>query len=72
MAVRCPSSIEWFGGVPQRIVLDNLKAAIIKAYSIEHDVEVVRAYAECAEHYGFLIDPCLPRRPQHKGKVEKG
>ena len=27
---------------------------------------------ECAEHYGFLIDPCRPRTPEHKGKVESG
>src|SRR4030095_181634 len=65
-------AFEFFGGVPQRVVLDNLKAAIIKAYTRDHDPEVVRAYAECAEHYGFLIDPCLPEKPQHKGKVERG
>lgn len=65
-------AFEFFGGVPQRIVLDNLKAAILKAYTLDHDPEVVRAYAECAEHYGFLIDPCLPEKPQHKGKVERG
>ncbi len=49
-----------------------MKAAILKAYALEHDPEVVRAYAECADHYGFLIDPCLPKKPQHKGKVERG
>lgn len=65
-------AFEFFGAVPKRIVLDNLKAAIIQAYTLDHDVEVVRAYAECAEHYGFLIDPCLPEKPQHKGKVERG
>jgi transposase len=65
-------AFEFFGGVPKRVVLDNLKAAIIKAYTLDHDPEVVRAYAECAEHYGFLIDPCLPAKPQHKGKVERG
>ena len=65
-------AFEFFGGVPQRIVLDNLKAAIIQAYTTEHDPEVQQAYRECAEHYGFLIDPCLPRKPQHKGKVERG
>lgn len=31
-----------------------------------------RAYRECAEHYGFLIDPTRPRTPEHKGKVEQG
>ena len=65
-------AFEFFGGVPQRVVIDNLKAAIVLAYTREHDPEVTRAYAECAEHYGFLIDPCLPRHPEHKGKVEKG
>jgi transposase len=65
-------AFEFFGGVPKRVVLDNLKAAIIRAYTQDKEVEVTRAYAECAEHYGFLIDPCLPERPQHKGKVERG
>jgi transposase len=65
-------AFEFFKGVPQRIVLDNLKAAIMRAYSRDHEVEVQRAYADCAEHYGFLIDPCLPYHPQHKGKVERG
>lgn len=65
-------AFEFFGGVPKRIVLDNLKAAIIKAYTQDHDAEVTRAYAECAEHYDFLIDPCLPKQPRHKGKVERG
>ncbi len=59
---------EFFGGAPQRVVLDNLKAAIIKAYTVDDDPEVQQSYRECAEHYGFLIDPCLPRKPQHKGK----
>lgn len=65
-------AFEFFEGAPKRIVLDNLKAAILKAYVHDRDPEVTRAYAECAEHYGFLIDPCLPRRPEHKGKVERG
>ena len=25
-----------------------------------------------ARHYGFLLHPCRPRTPQHKGKVENG
>lgn len=65
-------AFEFFGGVPQRVVLDNLKAAIIHAYTRDEDVEVQQSYRECAEHYNFLIDACLPRKPQHKGKVERG
>jgi transposase len=63
-------AFEWFGGVPRRVVVDNLKAAIVKA--VLYDPVVQRAYRECAEHYGFLISPCRPRTPQHKGKVEQG
>ena len=63
-------AFEYFGGVPKRIKLDNLKAAITKA--CVDDPQVQQAYRECAEHYGFLIDPCRPRTPEHKGKVESG
>ena len=64
------NALAYFGGVPRRIVLDNLKAAIIRA-SVE-DPEVQRSYRDLAEHYGFLIAPCRPRTPEHKGKVESG
>jgi hypothetical protein len=59
-----------FGGVPTRIVPDNLKAAIVRASFTEPVAQ--RAYRECAEHYGFLIDPNPPRSPHLKGKVEQG
>lgn len=60
----------FFEGVPERIVLDNLKAGIVKA--CWDDPQVQSTYRECAEHYGFLIAPCRPRTPEHKGKVEQG
>lgn len=63
-------AFEFFGGVPERVVIDNLKAAISKA--CWEDPEVQHTYQECAEHYGFLISPCRPATPQHKGKVEQG
>lgn len=63
-------AFEYFGGIPRRLVIDNLKAAIVRATF--HDPVVQRAYRECAEHYGFLIAPCRPATPQHKGKVEQG
>lgn len=59
-----------FGAVPRRIVLDNLKAGIVKAS--QEDPVVQRSYRELAEHYGFLVAPCRPRTPEHKGKVESG
>jgi Integrase core domain len=63
-------AFEWFNGVPERVIIDNAKCAIIKA--CRFDPLVQRAYAECAEGYGFKIDACPPRDPQKKGIVESG
>lgn len=63
-------AFEALGGVPERIVLDNLKSAIANACI--HEPTAQRAYRECAQHYGFLIDPNPPRTPRLKGKVEQG
>jgi transposase len=63
-------AFEWFGGVPGRLIIDNPKCAITRACI--HEPAVQRAYAECAEGYGFKIDPCPPRDPQKKGIVESG
>ena len=53
-----------------RRAMDNLKAAIVKA--CWNDQQVQRAYRECGLYYDFLITPCRPATPQHKGKVESG
>jgi len=63
-------AFEWFGGVPQKVIIDNAKCAVTRACS--RDPEVQRAYAACAEGYGFRIDACPPRQPQKKGRVESG
>ena len=64
------NAFESFGGVPATVVLDNLKAGIVRACA--NDPMAQRSYRECAEHYNFTISPCLPRMPRHKGKVERG
>ena len=63
-------AFEFFGGVPERVVIDNLKAGITRACI--NDPQVQQSYRECAEHYGFLVSPNRPSTPRHKGKVEKG
>ena len=63
-------AFEWFDGVPERVIIDNAKCAIVKA--CRHDPLVQRAYGECAEGYGFKIDACPPHDPQKKGIVEAG
>jgi transposase len=61
----------FFGGVPERMVPDNLKAAVVRG-SFGDDPLAQRAYRELAEHYGFRIDPTPPHQPHLKGKVEQG
>ena len=63
-------AFSFFDGVPAEIVVDNLKSAIVLAAL--YDPQVQRGYRECALHYGFLISPCRPNTPEHKGKVEAG
>ena len=60
--------LAYFGGVPQRLVIDNLKAGVIKPDL--YDPIINRAYQEMAEHYNTFIDPCRPYSPKDKGKVE--
>lgn len=61
-------AFEFFGGVPEKVVPDNLKAAVIKAAFFEPEIN--RVFRKLAEHYGFMISPCLPQMPKHKGGVE--
>lgn len=69
--LRCHrNTFEYFGGVPERVRIDNLKAGIAKRCWDEPEGQ--HAYRECALHYGFLIDPHRPGKPEHKGKVEQG
>lgn len=63
-------AFQFFGGVPKRVIPDNLKSAVIKA--LVHDPILGEAYRKLALHYGFLISPTIPHTPEHKGKVESG
>lgn len=60
---------EYFEGVTQRLVIDNLKNGVIKADL--YDPRLNRTYQEMAEHYHYFIDPCRVRHPKDKGKVER-
>jgi transposase len=59
-----------FGGVPRRVVLDNLKAAVKQADWF--DPELNPKVQEFARHYGTIFWPTKPYTPRHKGKVERG
>jgi transposase len=59
-----------FGGVPRRLVLDNLKAAVAQADW--YDPEVHPKLQSFASHYGTAFLPTKPYTPRHKGKIERG
>jgi transposase len=69
--IRClENAFQHFGGVPRTIVIDNLKAAVIKADWFEPELNPkLQAFAE---HCGTVILPTRPYTPRHKGKVERG
>jgi len=58
-----------FGGVPAIIKLDNLKSGVLKASLYEPILNV--HYKSFSEHWGFIANPCPPRKPEHKGRVER-
>jgi transposase len=58
------AAAEFFGGLPHRLVLDNLKDGVIKADL--YDPLINRAYAEFAHHHGVLLDPARAGKPKDK------
>lgn len=66
-------AFEHFGGVPQTVVPDNLKSAVIRAaFDVRQEPTLNQSYRELGRHFGFTIDPTPPYSPQKKGKVENG
>lgn len=56
------------GGIPAVLRIDNLKTGIAKGAGPSGEIN--DAYRRYANSVGFHVDACLPRCPQHKGKVE--
>ena len=59
---------EYFGGVPEVIVPDQLRSAVKGPDRYEPDINAT--YLEMAQHYGVVVMPARPRRPKDKAKVE--
>ena len=49
------AAFAYFGGVPHRVVPDNLSAGIVRAD--RYDPRLNRAYGELTRYYGCLVDP---------------
>lgn len=61
---------EFFGGVPEVVVPDQLRSAVSGPDRYEPDINAT--YLEMAQHYGVTVIPARPRRPRDKAKVEGG
>jgi transposase len=65
------NALEFFGGVPEAVMVDNCKTAVIVPGTHGQAPEFNAAYAELAHHYNFTIKACTPHRPNEKGRVER-
>jgi transposase len=60
-----------FGAVPKKIMVDNLKSAVLKRVLGQQPL-LNPVYLDFSNHYGFTIAPCGVRKPHEKGRVENG
>ncbi|MGO9095734.1 MAG: IS21 family transposase [Bryobacteraceae bacterium] len=63
-------AFEFFDGVTEIVVPDNLKSGVTKACRYEPGVNLT--YEEMAHHYGVAVVPARPRKARDKAKVEAG
>jgi transposase len=64
----CENALHYFGGVPQAIITDNLKSAVIK--SDKYEPTLNEAFRDFTLHYGLSALPAGPYKPRHKALVE--
>lgn len=63
-------SFEAIGGVPKEIVIDNLKQFVEKPRRNGEPAILTAKFDQFCKDYGITVKPCIPHRPQTKGKTE--
>jgi len=63
-------AFEFFGGVPEKVMIDNLKSAVLE-HPKGGPVRYHPRYLDFAAHYGFEPRACNVRSPHEKGQVER-
>jgi transposase len=63
-------AFDYFGGLPEIVVPDNLKSGVSKA--CRYDPDLNPTYHRMGQHYGVAIIPARARKPKDKAKVEAG
>src|SRR6266478_4686333 len=64
-------AFEFFGGIPQKVMVDNLKSAVLQRALGQAPVFNPK-YLDFATHHGFTIAPCNVGKGNEKGRVENG
>lgn len=64
------NAFSYFGGVPKKLKVDNMKTAILK--NQHYHLEFNQDFLEFCYHYNTVIVPCSPYSPEQKGTVESG
>jgi transposase len=64
-------ALEFFGGSPRTVMVDNLKSAVLQRALGEAPV-LNPKYLDFAKHHGFTIVPCNVGKGNEKGRVENG
>lgn len=65
------NAFDFFGSVPGKIMVDNLKSAVLKRIIGQAPVFNPK-YLEFADHHGFSIVACNVGKGNEKGRVENG
>ncbi|NJO03189.1 MAG: IS21 family transposase [Bacteroidia bacterium] len=65
------NAFEYFGAVPEAVMVDNLKCAVLQRFVGQAPVFNPR-YLDMANHYGYTIRACNVGKGNEKGRVENG
>lgn len=61
---------ELSGGVPNELVIDNIKCLVDKPRTATSEAILNSKFIEFLKDYNIICKPCMPYRPQTKGKTE--
>ena len=61
---------ETMGGVPKKLLTDNMKTVMTQARTQFHPGVINKKFEAFAKDFGFKVLPCIANTPRTKGKVE--
>ena len=64
-------AFQFFGGIPERIMIDNLKTGVLE-HPLGEKALFHPRYLDFAAHYGTAILSARPAKPRDKAKIEAG